>query len=49
MTLQLLHYEFPYTVYEENFIFFVISALCREKLFPFLVFLETIIFCLLGK
>ncbi len=26
MTLQLLHSEFPYTVYEENFLFFFISA-----------------------
>jgi hypothetical protein len=27
MTLQLLHSEFPYTVYEENLIFFFISVL----------------------
>jgi hypothetical protein len=27
MTLQLFPFEFPYTVYEENFIFFFISAL----------------------
>ncbi len=26
MTLQLLHSEFPYTVYEENLIFFFISV-----------------------
>jgi hypothetical protein len=26
MTLQLIPYEFPYTVYEENFVFFFISA-----------------------
>jgi hypothetical protein len=26
MTLQLLHYELPYTVYEENLIFFFISV-----------------------
>jgi hypothetical protein len=26
LTLQLLHSEFPYTVYEENLIFFFISA-----------------------
>jgi hypothetical protein len=26
MTLQLLHSEFPYTVYEENFVFFFISV-----------------------
>jgi hypothetical protein len=26
MTLQLFHSEFPYTVYEENFIFFFISV-----------------------
>jgi hypothetical protein len=26
MTLQLLHSKFPYTVYEENFILFVISV-----------------------
>jgi hypothetical protein len=36
-------------MYEEEvvkFFCFVISALCWEKLFPFLVFLATIIFCL---
>jgi hypothetical protein len=27
MTLQLLASEFPYTVYEENFLFFFISVL----------------------
>ncbi len=26
MTLQLLHSEFPYVLYEENYIFFFISA-----------------------
>jgi hypothetical protein len=26
MTLELLHSEFPYTVYEENFLFFFISV-----------------------
>jgi hypothetical protein len=28
MTLQLLHPEFSYTVYEENFIYFFISVEC---------------------
>jgi hypothetical protein len=28
--LQLLHSEFPYTVYEENFIFFFICAMFRQ-------------------
>jgi hypothetical protein len=31
MTLQLLHSEFPYTVYEENLIFFFISVFCNQK------------------
>jgi hypothetical protein len=30
MTLQLLHSEFPYTVYEEKLIFFFISAAVGE-------------------
>ncbi len=28
MTLQLLHSEFPYSVYDENLIFFFISVYC---------------------
>jgi hypothetical protein len=31
MTLQLLPSEFPYTVYEENFIFFFISGANEAK------------------
>jgi hypothetical protein len=36
MTLQLLNFEFPYIVYEENLIFFFISAVTKftmEKMF----------------
>jgi hypothetical protein len=31
MTLKLLHSEFPYTVYEENFIKFFISVLLNNS------------------
>jgi hypothetical protein len=37
MTLQLLHSEFPYTVYEENFILFFISEGTDALLLSFLV------------
>jgi hypothetical protein len=33
MTLQLLHSEFPYTVYEENFLLFFISVTLKDFLF----------------
>ncbi len=29
MTLQLLHSEFPYLVYEENLVFFFVSVACE--------------------
>jgi hypothetical protein len=29
MTLPLLHSEFPYTIYEENLIFFFYSVVCK--------------------
>jgi hypothetical protein len=37
MTLHLLHSEFPYTVYEENFILFFIIERTNALLLSFLV------------
>jgi hypothetical protein len=39
MTLQLLHSEFPYTVYEENLIFFFISVAVATYILGVIYFL----------